>query len=173
MPLYAGICETDITPPGGVWMCGYAFRPTGCVAVHDPLYARALVLDDGSASVAILGLDLIGLDFDMVETVRAGVTEQTGIPASAIMLNATHTHAGHPTTLGGENLEITADFCGYACGTVKRETDGRVMPFFLQGCCGNINPEPRGTFEHARAHGETLGEAALEAMGTAEELSGG
>src|SRR2546423_7242815 len=94
MPLYAGICETDITPPGGVWMCGYAFRPTGCAAVHDPLYARALVLDDGSASVAILAMDLIGLDFDMVEAVRTGVSEQTGIPPAAIMLTATHTHGG-------------------------------------------------------------------------------
>src|SRR5260221_33880 len=94
MPLYAGICETDITPPLGVWMCGYAFRPTGCVAIHDPLYARALVLDDGKDSVAILSMDLLGLDFDVVDRVRAGISESTGIKPEAIMLNATHTHGG-------------------------------------------------------------------------------
>lgn len=38
------------------------------------------------------------------------------------------------------------------------------MPFFLQGCCGNINPHPRGTFEKAEQHGRTLGGAALDAL---------
>ena len=45
MPLYAGVSETDITPPPGVWMSGYGGRPTGAIGIHDPLYARALYLD--------------------------------------------------------------------------------------------------------------------------------
>src|SRR5206468_1717248 len=94
MPLYAGVCETDITPPLGVWMCGYAFRPTGCTAIHDRLYARALVLNDGHAAIAILSMDLLGLDFDLVDAVRAGIERETGIPQAGIMLAATHTHGG-------------------------------------------------------------------------------
>src|SRR5690349_2032153 len=94
MPLYAGACETDITPPLGVWMCGYAFRPTGCTAIHDPLYARALVLNDGNSAIAILSMDLLGLDFDLVDAVRDGIQQETGIPGAAVMLAATHTHGG-------------------------------------------------------------------------------
>jgi neutral ceramidase len=269
MPLYAGLAEANITPPHGVWMCGYAFRPSGCTAVHDELFARALVLNDGVATVAIVAMDLIGLDFDLVEEVRRNVAERTSLPGYAILLNATHTHGGpnvrafntmgdrdpayidvltrkivgiivqaadrlqpaslkygqapvqigvnrrqypndkgvtvigrnpsgpvdqrvqsvvvwdsrqrptallfshacHPTTMGGENLEITADFPGVACGTVREATGGVVMPFFLQACCGNINPEPRGTYECVFRHGSAVGEAALEALDSAVTLS--
>jgi hypothetical protein len=79
-------------------------------------------------------------------------------------------HACHPTTLGGENLQITADFCGYACDYVRSETDETVLPLFLQGCAGNINPEPRSTFDDAQRHGIDLGAAALEALSDAEPL---
>jgi hypothetical protein len=66
--------------------------------------------------------------------------------------------------MGGENLLFTADFCGVACEVVRRETDGAVMPFFLQGCAGNINPNPRGMYEDVTRHGETLGLAAVDAL---------
>ena len=94
MPLYAGVSETDITPPIGVWMSGYGGRPTGAVGIHDPLYARALVLDNGAKRVALLVMDLISLDFDMVAQVRAAVAAQAGIPPDALMLHGTHTHGG-------------------------------------------------------------------------------
>src|SRR5207244_3338038 len=74
-------------------------------------------------------------------------------------------HACHPTTLGGESLEITADWPGYACRYLRKKTN--IMPLFLQGCAGNINPHPRGTFEWAEKHGETIAEAAIEAMDSA------
>ena len=45
-----------------------------------PLHARALVLNDGSAAIAILSMDLLGLDFDLVDLVREGIERETGIP---------------------------------------------------------------------------------------------
>src|ERR1043165_5654014 len=45
------------------------------------------------------------------------------------------------------------------------------MPFFLQGCCGNINPSPRTLFEHAQQHGEKLGRAAIAATFEAEPVA--
>lgn len=260
MPLYAGVCETDITPPLGIGMAGYAMRPSGCTSVHDPLYARACVLASGSGTVAILSMDLIGLDFDLVDVVRRVVQERTGIPSHAVLLNASHTHAGpasrvfnamgprdepyidllcrklagivqqamnemraatlgfgsvplqiginrresttrgtvlgrnyggptcpsldlvalldsrgepfaalfshacHPTTVGGENLAISAEWCGVACDLVKQEMGGGVTPLFLQGCCGDINPHPRGRWSDVEAHGRAAGLAALEAL---------
>ena len=83
-------------------------------------------------------------------------------------------HACHPTTLGGENQMITADFPGYACEQIRGAWYREAVPMFLQGCCGNINPMPRGTFEHASQHGENLGNAATEArrQATFMEFSG-
>jgi neutral ceramidase len=54
--LKAGTAKVDITPPIGVAMEG--FGPRKAEGVHDPLYARALVLTDGTAKLAIVTLDL-------------------------------------------------------------------------------------------------------------------
>ena len=62
----AGIAQTDITPPEGCWLCGPLAPSTG---THDPLLARALVLDDGSASVAVLGLDLLCVAWDSFDEI--------------------------------------------------------------------------------------------------------
>jgi hypothetical protein len=79
-------------------------------------------------------------------------------------------HACHPVTLGGENLSVTADFCGVACDTVREESGAQVVPMFVQGCGGDINPLERGGFDAARRNGETVGDAAIEAMEQAEPL---
>jgi hypothetical protein len=97
MPLYAGVCETNITPPPGVWMSGYARRPTGAIGIHDELYARALVLDNGQRRVALLVMDVIALDSDLVARIREGIAAQAGIAPEAVMLHCTHTHGGPMT----------------------------------------------------------------------------
>ena len=94
MSLYAGVCRTDITPPPGVWMCGYAFRNTGAVGVHDPLHATALVFDNGDRRVGIVSLDLIALGIELVASIREKVSETVGIAPDALMLHCTHTHGG-------------------------------------------------------------------------------
>lgn len=97
MALKAGICETNITPPVGVWLAGYAGRSSGCIGVHDELYARVLVLDDGLSLACIVSMDLIALDFDLVERVRDGINRKVGIPYERILLNCSHTHSGPAT----------------------------------------------------------------------------
>ena len=94
MPLYAGACTTDITPPPGLWMAGYAPRLTTAIGVHDPLYATAVVFDDGHERVALISADLISLPPDLVKLIRSEVSAQIGTDESAIMLHCTHTHGG-------------------------------------------------------------------------------
>ena len=59
--LKAGVAKLDITPPVGVRMSGFAGRVFPSLAVHDPLYARGLVLDDGENRLAVVALDLVGI----------------------------------------------------------------------------------------------------------------
>ncbi len=94
MPLYAGAAETNITPPPGVWMGGYAGRLTGAIGVLDELYARALALDDGKARLVLLTADLIGFPPALVQEVRDGIARAVGTTPHAILLHATHTHNG-------------------------------------------------------------------------------
>ena len=269
MPLYAGVCETNITPPVGVWMSGYGLRPTGATSIHDELYARALVLDDGGQRVVLVSADIIAFAPDSVQRIRAEIASKLHAKPSAIMLHATHTHGGpnvgiyrcmgerdsayldilerkiigaavqashvlhpahftygetaaqvginrreslkngrtvlgtdfagavapvvqslcvnhtdgrllallfchacHPTTLGGENLSITAEWCGVAVEQLKsrfraeadsQHTSSLPLPFCLQGCCGDINPHPRGAWENVYQHGRVIGDAAHQA----------
>lgn len=97
MALKAAVCETSITPPVGVWLAGFAGRSSGCIGIHDELYARALVLDDGLSLACIVSMDLIALDFDLVEMIRDGISRKVGIPPERIVLNCSHTHSGPGT----------------------------------------------------------------------------
>src|SRR5579871_1709332 len=57
--LEAGAAKTEITPPVGFPMWGYASRKDKpSEGVLDPLMARAIVLKAGDAKIAIVGLDL-------------------------------------------------------------------------------------------------------------------
>ncbi len=98
MPLAAGASETVITPPTGVPLLGTIQRSTG---VHDDLYARALVLIAGATRIAIVSLDLIGLEFRLADDMRLAVQHRTGI--AAVMLNCTHTHSA-PFTVSWSSI---------------------------------------------------------------------
>ncbi len=93
------------------------------------------------------------------------VTNSGGDPLALLIL-----HACHPVTQEGDNMLITADWCGFACKHVREATGGRVMPFLLQGCCGNINPIRWRGFVDAEANGRDVGRAALSAMQRATPL---
>ena len=108
--LTAGAAQTTITPPSqGTLLLGALQRSTG---VHDDLYARAVVLARGAQRVAIVTLDLVGLDAALVERLRTAVRQQTGLPASHVLLNCSHTHSAPFTipwsVLGCETFEQEA-----------------------------------------------------------------
>ena len=76
--LLAGAARVDVTPPPGVRMYGYGARGRNVsTGVHDPLYAKAIVLDDGARTVAWVALDLGYADKPLTRDVRAAVSEAT------------------------------------------------------------------------------------------------
>lgn len=93
-PLAAGLAVEDLTPSRPVPLAGYAAR-FGQVSdgVHDPVKARALVLDDGATKLALVSVDLVGV----TQEAKAAVVERVarrGFTSATVMLTATHTHAG-------------------------------------------------------------------------------
>jgi hypothetical protein len=91
----AGFCEKDITPeigmeaPGGY---GKAYHKT----VHDPCKVRASVFNDGTKTVAIVGIDALGIRRDTVLKVRAAIQSKCGIAGEHIMIGASHSHSSGP-----------------------------------------------------------------------------
>src|SRR5581483_11591929 len=92
-PPTAGAAEVDITPPVGCPMAGY-YSLRGAEGTHDPLHAKALVLEKDGTRAALVALDLIGTTFGIVEESRKLVEQQTGIPGRNVMISATHSHTG-------------------------------------------------------------------------------
>lgn len=92
-PLMVGVAEVDITPPVGNRMSGYFYERLS-TAVHDPLHARAIVVQQGEERGAIVVCELVGVPVDATEPARKRAAERTGIPVENILVSATHTHTG-------------------------------------------------------------------------------
>src|SRR5689334_882485 len=97
--LRAGAARVEITPPIGIDLTGYLARQNPSDSVRDPLFVRALVLDDGDSQVALVSCDLLGFDRDLVDEIRDRIAAATRIPAPNVMLACTHTHGGPATIL--------------------------------------------------------------------------
>lgn len=95
--MLASLAQVEITPPVGIAMTGYIARAGGAIGVHDPLFAKTLVLEEVGQRVALIACDLLGLHLSYVTAVRNAVQAATGIPAANIMLTCSHTHAGPAT----------------------------------------------------------------------------
>src|SRR5215204_360409 len=94
----AGFSKACISPPVGAPLAGFAARRGVAQGIHDDLFARALVLGNQAAAFAFVSVDVLALPAGFVGRVRAVISERTGIQPEAVMIAATHTHAG-PVTI--------------------------------------------------------------------------
>ncbi len=90
-----GLAAVDITPPEPVPMGGYASRRAPFEAVGQPIFAKALALEDESGARALLiTADLLGFTSERSAAISRRLLESDGLPRERILLNASHTHAG-------------------------------------------------------------------------------
>jgi len=91
-----GFAERDITPqigqerPGGY---GKAFHRQ----LLDPCKVRVAVFAVDTKTVALVGLDALMIDRQVVQAARAEITRVTKIPSDAVMIAASHSHSSGPT----------------------------------------------------------------------------
>lgn len=88
----AGASATDITPAPGTLING---ELTAFYAryIHDPLYARAVVMEKEGCTMAIVIVDICAMPKDFIDEVKSAITSRTGISRRNILIAATHTHA--------------------------------------------------------------------------------
>jgi hypothetical protein len=92
--------KVDITPDIArekTYLAGYGFMGRKVKGVHDPLYARILILSDKKMTLAIVSLDLIGFFRNQVKDLRklSGFAKR----GRYLFVASTHDHSG-PDTLG-------------------------------------------------------------------------
>ena len=100
----AGAAAVDITPQQ--WplplIGSFSYRPAS--SAHDPLHARALVLDDGHRSIALVVIDSCYVARQVLDEAKRRAWETTGIPTDHMLMSATHTHTA-PAALAREPTE--------------------------------------------------------------------
>ncbi len=89
----AGVGIVDITPTGPVLLAG---SPTALKSssISTRLYAKALVLSVRGEKAAIVTLDTLKYPVQHVVQARQKIEQTTGIPASRVIICASHTHRG-------------------------------------------------------------------------------
>lgn len=112
--LRAGVAKSDITT-----------EEQG-VRVNDPLFAKALVLEDGKTRLAIIAMDAVAIggigdiNDDFLPKLRKRIEEELQIPAANVLVNASHTHPpGRLLCDGEQQLSRTFD-------AVRRAWENRV-----------------------------------------------
>lgn len=96
-PLSVGFAEVDVSPKVGgdkpTFVAGFGHNRKA-TAVHDPIMARAVVLESDKKKLALVSVDIVGLFLGNVESIRKE------LPGFAyVMVSSTHNHEG-PDTLG-------------------------------------------------------------------------
>ena len=99
MNLKFGFQKVDITPPIGIELAGYGpYLDRKAESVHDPLYVRALVLENPTEKIALISVETIGLSIEWVRALKEDISKKTDLKEENILIACTHTHSG-PATL--------------------------------------------------------------------------
>ena len=94
-PWKAGVATRKLTPPGPIWLAGYANRTAPSEGVSLDIFGKTLALDDGHGGrLVIVTLDLIGVPAALRAHTEKAVTEKFGLKPHEFLLNASHTHSG-------------------------------------------------------------------------------
>ena len=94
--LKAGVGSVEITPSRPQYLAGFGFgrKSTG---IHDPIYARAVVLEKGGERLALVSLDVLGIQrHHLLEDYFPKIQ---GIDSRRIIITCTHNHSA-PDTMG-------------------------------------------------------------------------
>ena len=115
-----GFSKFDITPPPGIVLGGYAgYRP--CGGVHDPLFCKAVILEQAGVRFCLVALDLLCVDEGLYRRIARAVAD-LAIDPKRLIVSAIHSHAapqgvvcgeGPLTTVNCNPQENTPEFLAY------------------------------------------------------------
>jgi hypothetical protein len=99
--LHAAFAQADITPPPGLRLAGMPDAPVA-TGTHLPLRGRVALFDDGARRVALVSVDVSGLEATTVAGWREQLASAGGLEPGDIMICCTHTHRAPHAKPAGE-----------------------------------------------------------------------
>ncbi|MDP6506924.1 MAG: hypothetical protein QF886_25080, partial [Planctomycetota bacterium] len=91
--LLAGAGRAEVTPEMGIQIDGDIGRYRPTEEVKDPIYARALVLEQEGLRFCLLSMDLLAVTREWTEKIRSMAKRRFGIEADAVAVHVTQTHS--------------------------------------------------------------------------------
>ncbi|MCC6588468.1 MAG: hypothetical protein IT168_17370 [Bryobacterales bacterium] len=92
-PLRAGAAKVDVTPTQFPVIVNCMFNERSADKPKTPLHARALVLNEGSTTIAIVVVDSCMMPRELIDQAKALASKKTGIPPHRMLISATHAHS--------------------------------------------------------------------------------
>ena len=92
-PFRAGAAAIDITPTQFPVIVNCGFEERTARRAVDPLFVKALVLDDGATRLAIVVVDNCVIPRALLDRAKELATERAGIPIERMLIAATHSHS--------------------------------------------------------------------------------
>lgn len=116
----AGYGKTEITPPLGVELAGYGYYlKRRATRVDDPLFVRAVALEDRGRTYVVVSCDILGLNRGIVGRVRTALLDKHAIPPSHVLIVSIHTHTAAPA--------IAHEGCGEVCPEYVETLPGAIL----------------------------------------------
>jgi neutral ceramidase len=138
--LRAGAAKAEITPPLGPAMQG----PTGKYE-NEHLYARAIVLDNGTTRAAVIGTDQPNLSEAVWSDASQRISKELNCPVANIIMSATHTHsavdpaAPFAPASPGSTLSANDKLIADGIVTAVHEANGKLQPAQMSFGTGHID----------------------------------
>ena len=95
----ASVVKIDITPDNSQYLLGYG--PRKSTGVHDHIYHRIVVLDDGTTQFFLISTDVCIVSPSYYDRVAAQIKSQLGISPMNLWWTTTHTHSAPEVGLSG------------------------------------------------------------------------
>lgn len=94
----AGAFAQDISPTKFPAPVNGSMKGNFANGIHDPMHARCMAIHDGKHEIIFCVVDACLLPREISEKAKAIAAEKTGVPASHILISATHTHSAAALT---------------------------------------------------------------------------
>lgn len=119
--LRVGFSKLDITPPVGAIITGPgAPRSTG---TDDPLFVKALVVESGGKTLAIVGLDLVKVTLELADAAISEASQRTGIDRHAVMICPSHNHSSPLIPAIGDARSTNKDYIATLPGRIAESIE--------------------------------------------------
>ncbi|MSU35602.1 MAG: hypothetical protein EXS36_10910 [Pedosphaera sp.] len=122
----AGAHRVDITPTNYPVLVNAMFTERSATNAADPLFVRALALDDGSTRLVLAVVDTCMVPRDLIDRAKQEANRVTGIPTDKMLVSATHTHSA-PSAMGCLGSRADTNYATYLAPRITEAIIGAVQ----------------------------------------------